>query len=149
VAGPLRSARIVYTGTGKDVIEGGQFRKHVTLNPEEEEDYLLLIDLISSGQEVPDRFYSATAGHADRLLADYGVMHLHLGGAGSSTLLFLIQFADKVVLLETNTHQRFRRECAELIRQHRLTPVPKTAVIVKKKRRPARTSPSKPPAKTT
>lgn len=85
---------------------------------------------------MPDEFYSATAGHPDRdpLLRDYGVMHLHLGGKGSDTLLFLMQFADKVVLLETNTHRRFRRQSAELIRYHRLMPAAKPAVEVRKSR---------------
>lgn len=61
-------------------------------------------------------------------------MHLHLGGRGSDTLLFLMQFADKVVLLETNTHRRFRRQSAELIRHHRLMPAAKPAVEVRKSR---------------
>ena len=39
-------------------------------------------------------------------------MHLHLGGKYSDTLVFLIQYADRVVLLETNTHMHFRTQLA-------------------------------------
>lgn len=39
-------------------------------------------------------------------------MHLHLGGKHSDTLVFLIQYADRVVLLETNTHVHFRTQPA-------------------------------------
>ncbi len=46
------------------------------------------------------------------MLADQGIMHLHLGGRGSDVLVFLIQYADRVVLLETNTHVHFRTQPA-------------------------------------
>lgn len=39
-------------------------------------------------------------------------MHLHLGGKDSDVILFLIQYADRVVLLETNTHVHFRTQPA-------------------------------------
>jgi hypothetical protein len=39
-------------------------------------------------------------------------MHLHLGGNHSDVLVFLIQYANKVVLLETNTHVHFRTQPA-------------------------------------
>lgn len=39
-------------------------------------------------------------------------MHLHLGGKDSDTLVFLIQYADVVVLLESNTHVHFRTQPA-------------------------------------
>jgi hypothetical protein len=39
-------------------------------------------------------------------------MHLHLGGRDSDVLVFLIQYADRVVLLETNTHVHFRTQPA-------------------------------------
>ncbi len=35
-------------------------------------------------------------------------MHLHLGGKDSDIIVFLIQYADRVVLLETNSHIHFR-----------------------------------------
>jgi hypothetical protein len=35
-------------------------------------------------------------------------MHLHLGGKDSDTLVFLVQYADLVLLLESNSHVHFR-----------------------------------------
>lgn len=108
------------------------------MTPREKSDLEVLLLSIESGDEIPGDFYSATAGHpeSDPLLRDYGVMHLHLGGKGSDTLLFLMQFADRVVLLETNTHRRFQRQCAELIRQHKLAPVAKPKIVAKRSRKP-------------
>ena len=39
-------------------------------------------------------------------------MHLHLGGKDSDVLVLLIQYPDRVVLLETNTHVHFRTQPA-------------------------------------
>jgi len=39
-------------------------------------------------------------------------MHLHLGGKDSDVLVFLIQYADRIVLLETNSHVHFRTQPA-------------------------------------
>ena len=44
----------------------------------------------------------------DALLEDMGIMHLHLGGRHSDTLIFLIQYDDLVLLLESNSHVHFR-----------------------------------------
>jgi hypothetical protein len=54
------------------------------------------------------------AGVARRpdLLEARGIMHLHLGGKNSDIVLFLIQYADQVVLLETNSHVHFRTQPA-------------------------------------
>ena len=49
---------------------------------------------------------------SDDLLSQTGIMHLHLGGQDSDVLVFLIQYADRVVFLETNTHIHFRTEPA-------------------------------------
>ncbi|MBO9706797.1 MAG: hypothetical protein J7521_01180 [Caulobacter sp.] len=38
------------------------------------------------------------------------MIHLHLGGQNSDVLLFLVQYPDRVVLLEINTHQHFATE---------------------------------------
>jgi len=48
----------------------------------------------------------------DGLLEARGTMHLHLGGKNSDIVLFLIQYADQVVLLETNSHVHFRTQPA-------------------------------------
>lgn len=39
-------------------------------------------------------------------------MHLHLGGKDSDVLVFLVQYPDRVVLLETNSHVHFRTQPA-------------------------------------
>jgi hypothetical protein len=39
-------------------------------------------------------------------------MHLHLGGKNSDVLVFLVQYADRIVLLESNTHVHFRTQPA-------------------------------------
>ena len=39
-------------------------------------------------------------------------MHPHLGGEGSDILVFPIQYRDRVLLLETNTHVHFRTQPA-------------------------------------
>lgn len=131
---PLRAARIIFAspGVGKRIFIGAFWRTHVALAPNELDDLKELRNLIKAGREIPERYYSATAGHTDSdpLLRNYGVMHLHLGGKGSDTLLFLMQFTDRVLLLETNTHRRFQRECAGLIRQHGLFPVPRPKIVV-------------------
>ena len=37
-------------------------------------------------------------------------MHLHLGGQNSDELLFLVQYPERVVLLEINSHKHFATE---------------------------------------
>ena len=38
----------------------------------------------------------------DPLLANHGIMHLHLGQPSTNHLLYLIQYADAVIFLELN-----------------------------------------------
>jgi hypothetical protein len=72
-----------------------------------------IIESIERGDGVAEAHYrSGIDQDEDRLLADQGIMHLHLGGRGSDVLVFLIQYADRVVLLETNTHVHFRTQPA-------------------------------------
>jgi len=64
-----------------------------------------IIDAIARGDGVPEKFYRAGIDDSpDPLLADKGIMHLHLGGKHSDVILFLIQYPEQVVLLETNSH---------------------------------------------
>jgi hypothetical protein len=57
---------------------------------------------------VPEKYYWIGIDRdRDELLEQRGIMHLHLGGKGSDTLLFLIQYSDRVVLLESNSHVHF------------------------------------------
>lgn len=114
------------------------FQRYKALNPAEDRDLADLVEYISTGAEIPERFYRPGVGGSDQLLQEYGILHLHLGSRTSDTLLFLMQFTDRVVLLETNTHQRFRRGCEQFILSHRLVPVPKPIVVTKKRPRLSR-----------
>jgi hypothetical protein len=72
-----------------------------------------IIESIERGDGVPESCYRAGIDRdEDSLLAEQGIMHLHLGGKDSDVLVFLIQYADRVVLLETNTHLHFRTQPA-------------------------------------
>jgi len=70
-----------------------------------------IIERIERGDGVPERYYRAGIDrNADDLLATKGIMHLHLGGKNSDVVVFLIQYASRVVLLETNSHVHFRTQ---------------------------------------
>lgn len=62
-----------------------------------------LIDLITAGHEIPERYYRKSPG-GDRLLKEEGIMHLHLKNPGSDVIVYLVQFDDEVLLLGTGTH---------------------------------------------
>ena len=62
---------------------------------------------------MPEAHYRAGIdADRDGLLEEKGIMHLHLGGKNSDVLVFLVQYADQVVLLETNTHVHFQTQPA-------------------------------------
>lgn len=68
-----------------------------------------IIESIERGDGVPDAHYRTGIDRdEDALLAERGIMHLHLGGKDSDVLVFLIQYADRVAMLETNSHMHFR-----------------------------------------
>lgn len=70
-----------------------------------------IISQIAAGAGVSERFYRAGIDEDhDALLAQEGVIHLHLGGKNSDVLLFLVQYPDRVVLLEINTHKHFETD---------------------------------------
>ena len=72
-----------------------------------------IVESIERGDGVPEAHYRVGIDtDRDGLLEEKGIMHLHLGGRHSDVLVFLIQYADKVVLLETNTHMHFRTQPA-------------------------------------
>jgi hypothetical protein len=108
------------------------FRRHKALNPHEQADFLEVADAVKHGKTLDERFYRPAAGHQDDLLERYGVLHLHLDGDTSDTLLFLMQFPDRVVLLETNTHKRFWNDSQQFIQSHKLAPIPKPVIEHKK-----------------
>jgi hypothetical protein len=138
---PLRAPRLLQELGPRRVVLAASFHRFKALNAAEETDFATLVELIGAGNEIPDRFYRPRFGDYDELLQQYGVLHLHLGSRTSDTLLFLMQFTDRVTFLETNTHERFRRGCQQFIQTHRLPPVAKPTVVVKKRRgfRPPKT----------
>jgi hypothetical protein len=72
-----------------------------------------IIESVERGDGVPEEHYRAGIDRdTDLLLDNLGIMHLHVGGKDSDALVFLIQYADRVVLLETNTHVHFRTQPA-------------------------------------
>ena len=68
-----------------------------------------IIESIEHGAGVPEKYYRIGIDQdLDELLDQRGILHLHLGGKDSDTLLFLVQYADRVVLLESNSHVHFK-----------------------------------------
>jgi hypothetical protein len=77
------------------------------------EELYQVIQSIRRGDGVPETHYRAGIDRdTDGLLEAQGIMHLHLGGRDSDVLVFLIQYADRIVLLESNTHVHFRTQPA-------------------------------------
>ena len=63
---------------------------------------------IQNGTPLPTGYYRKGVGlNTDTLLQDEGIMHLHLGASNTPELLYLIQYADHVVLLELSDHDHF------------------------------------------
>jgi hypothetical protein len=86
----LRTATIIYqAGEGKPVETADTFRTHRRPTCAEAEDVEEIRRCITGGIPLADRFYSARAGFLDKYLKDYGIMHLHVGGAGQ-TVLFVV-----------------------------------------------------------
>jgi hypothetical protein len=64
-----------------------------------------LQDCIHNGWEVPDEFYRLDVDkNRDLLLHETGIKHLHLGGRGSDTLVYLIELKDRVIILRIAGH---------------------------------------------
>jgi hypothetical protein len=82
-------------------------------DPVLQDEFDAIIESIERGDGVPEVHYRAGIdSDPDDLLKQRGIMHLHLGGKNSDVLVFLIQYADRVVLLESNTHVHFRTQPA-------------------------------------
>ncbi len=132
----MRSARLLNRETGpRDVVISSSYQEYKRLTAAERADINTIRKCVEAGLDIPSRFYRPQSGSYDQVLNDYGVLHLHLGSDTSDTILFLKQYATKVLILETNSHQRFRNECRQLISSHKLAPVSAPTVVVKKKRR--------------
>ena len=90
----------------KAVGRGASFRVACRLSDRQEEFVLSLLDAVTSGTALPKGAYRRSSGPDTLLLRD-GIMHLHLGHSGSRELLYLVQYADAVVLLEISDHYHF------------------------------------------
>lgn len=72
-----------------------------------------IIEGIERGGGVSEAHYRAGIDrNGDPLLEQQGIMHLHLGGKESDVLVFLVQYPNRVVLLESNTQVHFRTQPA-------------------------------------
>jgi hypothetical protein len=81
--------------------------------PAHMEELYQVLQNIRRGDGVPEVHYRAGIDRdRDALLEVHGIMHLHLGGRDSDVLVFLIQYIDRIVLLESNTHIHFRTQPA-------------------------------------
>lgn len=70
-----------------------------------------IVDHLANGWEIPDRYLPLGIGiRRDRLLDELGVKHLHLKSRGSDILLYLVEYPDRVELLEINTHVHLEDE---------------------------------------
>lgn len=80
----------------------------IAVGSKAEGDLTTIIKLLGGGSPIPDRFYRNYVDDGqDRLLNDFGIKHLHLGGSTSDILLFLVEYVDRVLLLEVNDHNAF------------------------------------------
>lgn len=87
------------------------FTRTVNGNPQLEDDLLEIADCIEKGIPLNRRFYRAgLENDGDPLLVQEGIKHLHLDHMGSDVLLFAVEYKDRVVFLEVNSHKHFKGE---------------------------------------
>lgn len=88
-------------------LEGWSDHAKIGKNPDLRAEFDEIIESIGRGDGVPEKYYRADIDHDDdELLQQRGIMHL--GGKDSDTLVFLVQYADLVLLLESNSHVHFK-----------------------------------------
>lgn len=78
-----------------------------------EVDLFSIIHAIGAGDLVPNRCYRHGIERnfpRDELLEDRGIKHLHLGGADSDIILYLVEYEEFVLLLEIGTHRDLETE---------------------------------------
>lgn len=110
--GRLRCER--FEARPKDVIRGSTYTDHtrsVARNPRLLDDLEEIADCIEQGRPLQRRFYrSGLDIDEDPLLEQEGIKHLHLDNMGSDVLLFAVEYPDRVVFLEVNSHKHFQTE---------------------------------------
>ena len=70
----------------------------------EQEDYKKLLRLLLSGGDISNYYRKDVDKGGDKLLSKHRIMHLHLNGKDSDSILYLIQYPEHVVLLCVDTH---------------------------------------------
>ncbi|WP_144880195.1 hypothetical protein [Gluconacetobacter diazotrophicus] len=86
----------------KKIIEDKNFYLTESVTDEQINDLNKLRRLINSGGDI-SQYYRQSA-RLDILLKKKQVLHLHLGGPGSDTLLYLIQYPQHVLFLCVDSH---------------------------------------------
>jgi hypothetical protein len=98
-------------GVGRDVIRAPTFvdwTNTIFSVDELEAEFNEIVDCLLEGKLIPEKYYRHRIEHSpDALLASEGIKHLHLGGRDSEIILFLVEYEDRVVLLEANDHRHF------------------------------------------
>ena len=90
----------------KSIQRLSSFRQTCRLSAQQEDFVLDILDAIAAGTPLPDGSYRRSRSR-DVLLERDGIMHLHIGHAGSRELIYLVQYPDCVVLLEISDHYHF------------------------------------------
>jgi hypothetical protein len=67
-------------------------------------DLVAIRNRIRLGQDLGPFYRQSGDQKGDRLLVDRGIMHLHLGGPHSNSILYLVQFPEDVLFLCVDTH---------------------------------------------
>jgi hypothetical protein len=99
----------------KEVIRGAMYTDHTKRVASDEHllnDLEEIADCLEAGRALKRRFYRTglDLDDDDELLRADGIKHLHLGDSRSDVLLFAVEYEDRVVFLEVNTHKHFRTE---------------------------------------
>jgi hypothetical protein len=114
IAHPQRMRCERFEAKPKEVIRASNYKDHtrsVAANEHLLDDLEEITDSIEKGRPLDRRFYrSGLKIDDDPLLVMEGIKHLHLGNMGSDTLLFAVEYSDRVVFLEVNTHKHFKSE---------------------------------------
>lgn len=111
--GRIRDERFL-EGSERDVLRAPSFvdwTNSIFSDSELEDQFNEIVDCLLEGKLIPEKYYRNRIGHSpDPLLTDSGIKHLHLGGRDSNIILFLVEYEDRVVILEANDHRHFAKK---------------------------------------
>lgn len=83
-------------------MQDDDFFVNVKLSERQEADYRLIRSLIRTGGDLSPFYRKSDTG--DWLLKTRTVLHLHLGGAGSNAILYVVQYPGHVLFIGIDTH---------------------------------------------